>query len=208
MLSTTGPHSAVESAQFSTSVRHRTHLGIGYSERPKWYEDRRSLGWKNSRALAREEPPENAHVAGDSCTSVHNAFPQVDAGSYRRAQMHLARYRQYSTFAIHSSDNDLWKTLLLQFFSAFSRFPSLPLALSLRRLTKGSVAHASCQLPQAAGTTRGRAANGAPGGPRRRRTMGRILVVAVGRLLRPMHARAGRSRVVQTCRRSRHGHER
>ena len=35
----------------------------------------------------------------------------------------LAGYRQYSTCAIHSNDNDLWKTFLLRFESAFSRFP-------------------------------------------------------------------------------------
>jgi len=46
--------------------------------------------------------------------------------------MHLARFRQYSTFAIHSNDNDLWKTSLLQFVTSFSRLPSLPQAMSPR----------------------------------------------------------------------------
>ena len=37
--------------------------------------------------------------------------------------MELANYRQLSTSAIHSNDNELWKTLLLRFESVFSRFP-------------------------------------------------------------------------------------
>ena len=46
---------------------------------------------------------------------------------------HLARYRQFSTCAIHKNDNDLWKTFLLRFESGFSRLPSPPTAKSPTR---------------------------------------------------------------------------
>jgi hypothetical protein len=38
------------------------------------------LDWKNGWRMAREKPPEKQSVAGDSCTSVHNAFPQHVTG--------------------------------------------------------------------------------------------------------------------------------
>jgi hypothetical protein len=40
----------------------------------------RGLDWKNGARVESEKPPENATVAGDSCTSVHTAFPQVWRG--------------------------------------------------------------------------------------------------------------------------------
>src|SRR4051812_4230931 len=65
-----------------------------------------------------------------SCTSVHTSYPQGAAQAYRLRGAELARYRQSSTIAIHSSTNDLWKTFLLRFASGFSRLPSPPTAMS------------------------------------------------------------------------------
>lgn len=67
----------------------------------------------------------------NSCTSVHRRFPQGCPGPYSRLDADLARFRQSSTIAIHSNDNDLWKTFLLRFVSGFSRLPSPSTAVAV-----------------------------------------------------------------------------
>lgn len=89
------------------------------------------------------------------CTSVHTRFQQEAGEAYRRASAHLAHYRQLSTLAIHSNDNELWKTLLLRFESGFSTLRSPPIAAiatsasrPLHRHRAPTMRLVSCATPQ------------------------------------------------------------
>src|SRR6185312_1624737 len=78
---------------------------------------------------------QNRARKNESCTSVHTRFPQMLIEAYVWTDGDLARCRHLSTSAIHSNDNDLWKTSLLRFESGLSRLPSLPLATSPHQCT-------------------------------------------------------------------------
>jgi hypothetical protein len=127
-----------------------------------------------------------------SCTSVHSSYPQNMAGAYRCVGAELARYRQPSTIAIHSSSNDLWKTFLLRFAPGFSRLPSPPTAkspldaiFSLPR-THNAPRQLRCSLRAA----RRRASVGVADRIDRSGTVGCLLVI--GCVLRASHVAAGR----------------
>jgi hypothetical protein len=66
--------------QFSTPARHFDEAAIGYFTGQNHDEIGHGLGWKNGATIAREKPPDNGAVGGDSCTSVHRAFPQGSTG--------------------------------------------------------------------------------------------------------------------------------
>lgn len=95
------------------------------SRQKKWRSRRRKTGEKQADSTAHNSRVA-ARTPSESCTSVHNRYPQPPRGAYHFAQSDLLSYRHQSTCAIHSNDNDLWKTFLLQFESGFSRLPSLP----------------------------------------------------------------------------------
>ena len=145
-----------------------------------------------------------------SCTSVHIRFPQDCARPYLRSQYDLANCRQYSTLAIHSNDNDLWKTWVLLSRIGFSRMPSLricdricaPVAKRLARVQESPLddptTNASRRLPDPTRTARGRSDFGAAlGGARSRRSVAGLL--GGGQLSAPLHSPGRDGRVV--CRR-------
>ena len=155
---------------------------------------------KRDRNCARERMVRQARHAF-SCTSVHSSYPQTSAGAYPRRSAELARYRQSSTMAIHSSSNDLWKTFLLRFAPGFSRLPSPPTAKSpLDAIFSLSRTHnAPRQLRCSTRAARRRASVGVVDRIDRSGAVGCVLVV--GCVLRAAHVAVWRDSVVRARRR-------
>jgi len=177
--------SALESVTFS--IAKTPHLMFKFVEKCD-YDCARELLMRESRTAI-------------SCTSVHSSYPQSAVRAYRRWSAELARYRQSSTIAIHSSTNDLWKTFLLRFAPGFSRLPSPPTAMSPIDAIFFSRArnHAPRQLRPSARAARCRSSIGFADRIDRRGAVGRLLVG--GCVLCAAHDQEWRDRVVRARRR-------
>jgi hypothetical protein len=130
VLSTVLPHRNVETLELSTFARLATRFG---SVTPASISDAKRC--RNAVDFCVEKVSKidvifvaTDHVRRITCearsTSVHTAFPQELTLHYLSERGHLARYRQQSTFAIHMSYKDLWKTSLLHFPNGLSTLPS------------------------------------------------------------------------------------